>query len=346
MYFTELPSLNSIEAIMKQPPGANRRGGGRKRTPHKYNKKDCDCRFCLEHSKDGCTADICPVLDIRLTCGAASFYEAVQAIFAGARHIPFQKRLSKIYDRKDDSPVVFHNEHHQRLFEAQRKNLRKPDNQALAVLYPTLLSEDEFRQVQAIIASRRPREYMTPAETAIRNRVRCAECGRRFKRFAASAARVWWKCEEKECRTDFKITPDMLFHAIASLIDMVIDDPKLLTVPADPAQGFRPNTETVRVNHEINRLLEKPDADRQTLTSLILKGISVRYAACNADSAPYTTEKLKDAFAIAEPTGRIQPELIEKSVSAILVAHDGRIRIRFINGAVVSGRIEPRKERT
>ena len=212
--------------------------------------------------------------------------------------------------------------------------------------YPTLLSEDEFRQVQAIIASRRPREYMTPAETAIRNRVRCAECGRRFKRFAASAARVWWKCEEKECRTDFKITPDMLFHAIASLIDMVIDDPKLLTVPDDPAQGFRPNTETVRVNHEINRLLEKPDADRQTLTSLILKGISVRYAACGADSAPYTTEKLKDAVAIAEPTGRIQPELIEKSVSAILVAHEGRIRIRFINGAVVSGRIEPRKERT
>lgn len=212
--------------------------------------------------------------------------------------------------------------------------------------YPTLLSEDEFRQVQAIIASRRPREYMTPAETAIRNRVRCAECGRRFKRFAASAARVWWKCEEKECRTDFKITPDMLFHAIASLIDMVIDDPKLLTVPDDPAQGFRPNTETVRVNHEINRLLEKPDADRQTLTSLILKGISVRYAACGADSAPYTTEKLKDAVAIAEPTGRIQQELIEKSVSAILVAHDGRIRIRFINGAVVSGRIEPRKERT
>lgn len=212
--------------------------------------------------------------------------------------------------------------------------------------YPTLLSEDEFRQVQAIIASRRPREYMTPAETAIRNRVRCAECGRRFKRFAASAARVWWKCEEKECRTDFKITPDMLFHTIASLIDMVIDDPKLLTVPDDPAQGFRPNTETVRVNHEINRLLEKPDADRQTLTSLILKGISVRYAACGADSAPYTTEKLKDAVAIAEPTGRIQPELIEKSVSAILVAHDGRIRIRFINGAVVSGRIEPRKERT
>lgn len=140
MYFTELPSLNSIEAIMKQPPGVSQRGGGRKRSSHKYNKKDCDCRFCLEHSNDGCTADICPVLDIRLSCGAASFREAVQAIFAGARHIPFQKRLSKIYDRKDDKPVVFQNEQHQRIFEAQRKNLRKPDNQALAVLY--LLTAD------------------------------------------------------------------------------------------------------------------------------------------------------------------------------------------------------------
>jgi len=58
MYFTELPSLNSIEAIMKQPPGVSQRGGGRKRSSHKYNKKDCDCRFCLEHSNDGCTADI------------------------------------------------------------------------------------------------------------------------------------------------------------------------------------------------------------------------------------------------------------------------------------------------
>ena len=36
--------------------------------------------------------------------------------------------------------MVFQNEQHQRIFEAQRKNLRKPDNQALAVLY--LLTAD------------------------------------------------------------------------------------------------------------------------------------------------------------------------------------------------------------
>ena len=33
MYFTNTPSLNSMEAIMKRPPGGIQRGGGRKRKP-------------------------------------------------------------------------------------------------------------------------------------------------------------------------------------------------------------------------------------------------------------------------------------------------------------------------
>ena len=54
--------------------------------------------------------EICPVLDVRLTCGAASFYEAIHAAFADARHTPFQRRLSHLYDRKDDAPIpaVYH----------------------------------------------------------------------------------------------------------------------------------------------------------------------------------------------------------------------------------------------
>ena len=51
--------------------------------------------------------EACPVLDVRLSCGAASFYEAVHAAFADARHIPLQRRLSHLYDRKADSPLIF-----------------------------------------------------------------------------------------------------------------------------------------------------------------------------------------------------------------------------------------------
>ena len=122
MYFTNTPSLNSMEAIMQRPPGGNQRGGGRIRRAYQFNKADCDCRLCLYHrKKKGCSMEICPVLDARLTCGAASFYEAIHAAFADARHTPFQRRLSHLYDRKDDAPIIFQTDQHRKRFEAPAK---------------------------------------------------------------------------------------------------------------------------------------------------------------------------------------------------------------------------------
>lgn len=51
MYFTDTPSLGSVEAIMKRPPGVSQRGGGRNRSPYRYTKDDCDCRLCLHYRK-------------------------------------------------------------------------------------------------------------------------------------------------------------------------------------------------------------------------------------------------------------------------------------------------------
>ena len=121
MYFTSTPALNSMETIMQRPPGGNQRGGGRLRRVYPFSKADCDCRLCLYHrKKKGCSMEVCPVLDVRLSCGAASLYEAVHAAFADARHIPFQRRLSHLYDRKDDAPLIFQSDQHRQRFEAQK----------------------------------------------------------------------------------------------------------------------------------------------------------------------------------------------------------------------------------
>ena len=98
MYFTNTPSLNSMEAIMKRPPGGIQRGGGKNRSPYKYTGRDCDCRLCLYYrKKNGCALTLCPVLDIRLGCGAATIGEAAKAVFKDAKNTAFQKRLSQIY---------------------------------------------------------------------------------------------------------------------------------------------------------------------------------------------------------------------------------------------------------
>ena len=141
MYFTDTPFLNSMEAMMIRPPCGVQRGGGKNRNPYKYTKKDCDCKFCLYHrKKDGCAAPVSPVLDTLLSCGAASFCEAVKSAFSEVKHIPFQRRLSKISQRKDDGAMIFQNSDHQRIFGTEKQNLYKPINRSLAALY--LLTAD------------------------------------------------------------------------------------------------------------------------------------------------------------------------------------------------------------
>lgn len=142
MYFTNTPSLNSMEAIMKRPPGGIQRGGGRKRKPYQYTKADCSCRLCPHYQgKKGCAVSVCPVLNIRLECSAAPLEEAVQSTFSEVTHTPFKQRLQRIYKEKRGGEwLLYQNTLHRKIFETEILNLRSPDNKAMAVLY--LLTAD------------------------------------------------------------------------------------------------------------------------------------------------------------------------------------------------------------
>lgn len=88
------------------------------------HQEGCDCRFYLYYrKKNGCTEDVCPVLDIRLGCDAVSIGEAVKALFKDAKNAAFQKRLSRIYNRKEDAIMIFQNNRHKQIFETERLNL-------------------------------------------------------------------------------------------------------------------------------------------------------------------------------------------------------------------------------
>ena len=138
MYFTTTPEGNRMEALMKKSPGFVQRGGGR-RMPYRFTKQDCDCHCCLHYHRKSCTVSECPFLEIRLECGAASFYEAVRAAFADGCNADLRLRLSQIYG-KEKKNAMLQNNHHKNLFEMHWKLLRKPDNRALAALY--LLTAD------------------------------------------------------------------------------------------------------------------------------------------------------------------------------------------------------------
>ena len=154
MYFTNTPALNSMEAIMRKLPCGSQKGGGRYRSPYKYTKENCDCRFCLSYRKEtGCAEEGCPVLDIRLSCGAAPIGEAVKAVFKDAKNTAFQKRLSQIYNRKDVAIMIFQSNRHRQIFEAERLNLRKPSKKVLAVLYLLTADHTLWRKTKSFLTN-------------------------------------------------------------------------------------------------------------------------------------------------------------------------------------------------
>ena len=151
MYFTDTPALNRCEAMMKQTPLSHQRGSGRKQRPLHYTKKDCDCRYCLYHQKKkGCTVSECPVLDIRLNCGTASFYEAVTAAFRNTEHSAFRRRLDQ-YIKKDGGSMIYENGWHKRSFKTELHKLRKPDRKRLAVLYLLTAGDALWRKVNGAL---------------------------------------------------------------------------------------------------------------------------------------------------------------------------------------------------
>ena len=142
MYFTNTPSLNSMEAIMKHP--ARRHTARRRSENAAHTNTPGETAIADFVSTTGKKTDapvtLCPVLDIRLACGAASIGDAVKAVFKDVQNTAFQKRLSQIYHRKDDAEMIFQNNRHKQIFEAERLSMRKPGKKVLAVLY--LLTAD------------------------------------------------------------------------------------------------------------------------------------------------------------------------------------------------------------
>ena len=139
---------------MRKLPCGSQKGGGRYRSPYKYTKENCDCRFCLSYRKEtGCAEEGCPVLDIRLSCGAAPIGEAVKAVFKDAKNTAFQKRLSQIYNRKDVAIMIFQSNRHRQIFEAERLNLRKPSKKVLAVLYLLTADHTLWRKTKSFLTN-------------------------------------------------------------------------------------------------------------------------------------------------------------------------------------------------
>ena len=206
--------------------------------------------------------------------------------------------------------------------------------------YPIIIEPKTFSMVQTMIDKKCSKDYLNPQESVVRARLCCGECGKRYKKSTPPRGTIRWQCSDSNCNPDYYFTPQHLQEAIISTLNEVINNPELLNVETPKDDGFKPNTKTIKINNQISNMLrQEGNTNSNDITSLILQGVMERYDACTIDTSPYTTDTLKQEYHDANITDQIQPQLIEKSVSSIMVGHDGQIQIKFINGTIVCGQI-------
>ena len=148
--------------------------------------------------------------------------------------------------------------------------------------YPAIIADETFRMAQAMKEKRTRKRGDHPALCLI-PKLRCGHCGHSLRRITNSYWRHTLRFHCDGCGMSVTI-PD------ADLLTEVERQAAEYTPPADSA-GYAPSEDAVRLTNAINRGLEKPEHPEK-IVSLILQGISARYACFKAPAASPDTQRL------------------------------------------------------
>jgi len=178
--------------------------------------------------------------------------------------------------------------------------------------YPLLIVEDTFQAVQTTLQkkwgerTRRDRPVLQ-----LRDRLYCQHCGGRLKRiFGGNSKRpdtLYLKCEQCGSRT---VIPD------DTLLAEIRRQAAGYTPTAPATTAYAPSGEVVRLTNAINRGLEKPEQPEEVV-SLILQGITARYACLPSETPPIDLPRL------------LQEERYEQAVQSVIISADSTVSVTF-----------------
>ncbi|MGN0457293.1 MAG: recombinase family protein [Acutalibacteraceae bacterium] len=202
--------------------------------------------------------------------------------------------------------------------------------------YPQIIQEEIFNKANSIKQNRRTtKNYVVTAENKpVVYLTRCAECGAPLyhitdTRYAESES---WCCKTDKCRLNIKLTISELQKHITDLLNEVIANRELIQY-AESDISSEPTTEIIRIENEIERLLEQSDFDKDKLQKLILECAEQKYSSDKSNR--HITERLKANFEKLSPLSTFSMELFEKTISAVLIDKRGSVSIKLKNGNII-----------
>ncbi len=205
--------------------------------------------------------------------------------------------------------------------------------------YPQIITESIFNDAAITVKSRK--KFFDKKETTINflNIAFCSECGARYKREYRDAKNKVLLCENTECSNGFVIKDEVLESALIEVINDVISYSSIIDKEKDIQKTYKPSIEAMRITKDINRQLEKRDADITEIRENIFKCATEKYDSCETDMTPFITNTLKAEFEKETRFSLINMEIADKTISTIMISKDNMMQVKFKNGAIITKKI-------
>jgi transcription elongation factor Elf1 len=142
--------------------------------------------------------------------------------------------------------------------------------------YPAIITREQFNRARFVHDNKVAGTANTPStdSKALWKRITCGKCGSRMIRVGRVPVHKGYviiKCTNPDCGERYKLRTDSLFQYVLRLQNAALE-----TIADEKDAVYNLSEETIKLNNQISREIEKPDNPSAIVTH-ILQGVTARY---------------------------------------------------------------------
>lgn len=212
--------------------------------------------------------------------------------------------------------------------------------------YPPLIEQHIFEQVQQrrkqqASATGKSKQHNIYANQTVWSRLLvCGECGQPYRKYSRREKTPKWKCKHYIyqnkifCKNTF-LSEKQLETAFLTVINEVLQNPKY--IKPDFTKFLIPQSLTERkLNAQIEQLLSQPIYDTQEVRCLVFQKAYEQYKNAKSDDRAYQNDKLKEILNSTPIQTEFNSELLEQTISKIMVQNQTGLEFHLKNGITIT----------
>lgn len=201
-------------------------------------------------------------------------------------------------------------------------------------LFPPLIPQATFQQAAALRKAK-SEEYGGSLSSSIRpfrEKLRCASCKAPLKRNHTRTGEIHWECSS--CKTTSISLPDtVLIEKLVVLLNHAITHPHLICLPPEKESPI--SLEALRLEQEINRLMDDPYMDSNHLLRLLYTWAQAKYKVCDSGDQENATSVVLQELQQQRPLQQLDTEVLYHLCEMILISPNGAVSLVLQNGATL-----------